>query len=229
MHYFFIILFSLLSLTASAQSDQNVLSVSTEGTIELPADIIQFNINLNAEDDSPEEAFQLHQKREEALVQLLKKYEIDEKDIDFEPVSISRSRHHMRPDKEKITYRTNQMVTLTMRDFDSYEKIQLGLIDHGFDNFSGSFTSSKIEAGQEEALKKAIKSAKEKARLIAQEAGVSLGPVKNIHFNDQQPRPMRVQAYASMRESADQLMNYDQTITVTTSIQVEVEIMKAGK
>lgn len=229
MHYFFIILFSLFSLAAGAQSPQSVLSVSTEGTVELPADIIQFNINLNAEESSPDKAFQLHKKRENALVQLLDEYNIDEKDIDFEPISISRMRRHMRPDEEKITYRTSQMVSLTMRNFDNYEKIQLGLIDHGFDNFSGTFTSSEVDAGREEALKKAIDNAREKARSIAQQTGVELAGISKINYNDQQHRPLRIQGYATMRESADQLMDYNQTIPVTASIQIEFKIMEAGR
>ncbi|MDZ7691260.1 MAG: SIMPL domain-containing protein [Balneolaceae bacterium] len=54
----FILSFCLVFSVAHAQSSENrAISVTATGEIELPADIIQFNINMNAEGDIPQEAY----------------------------------------------------------------------------------------------------------------------------------------------------------------------------
>lgn len=223
---FFLILFSFLFLATTSPHAQNILSVSAEGSVELPANVIRFDINLNAEADSPENAFELHKEREEVLVQLLDEYQIKESDIDFQPVSISKSRHYPRPDnKEVITYQTRQLVSLTLGDFDNYEKIQIELIKAGFDNFSGRFLSSEEESGKDQALKRAIQTAKEKAGLIAEEAGVKLGAISKISYQEQQHRPYEAQSsYARAVSSDSKLMKYDQTVVVKATVQIDFEI-----
>ena len=220
---------SFLFLANTPPHTSDVLSVSAEGSVELPADIIQFNINLNAEAGTPEEAFKLHKKREEVLVQLLDEYQIKESDIDFQPVSISKSRRYAGPNSEEITYQTRQMVSLTLRDFDNYGSIQVELIRADFDNFSGHFLSSEEESGEEEALKNAIQAAKEKARLIADEAEVKLGPITKISYRESHHQPYEIKQYASVRaESDNRLMKYNQTVVIRATVQIDFEIAGSG-
>ncbi len=85
---YLIILLSLLFFTQPNQPDPKVMSISTEGQVDLTADIIQFNINLNAQAEEPQKAYETHKQREKALVELLKEYDIQENtipaDFDFE-------------------------------------------------------------------------------------------------------------------------------------------------
>lgn len=226
----FLVLLSFLFLTDPSPNASGVLSVSAEGSVELPADIIRFDVNLNAEAATPEEAFELHKEREEVLVQLLESYRIKETDIDFQPVSISKSRRYPQPNgKEITTYQTRQLVSLTLRDFDNYEKIQIELIKADFDNFSGHFLSSEQESGKNKALRKAIQEAKEKARLIAGEAGVKLGPISKINYTETQHRPYEMQQYASVRaDSESKLMKYDQMVVIKATVQIDFEIAGSG-
>ncbi len=217
----------LLPLIANAQ-DQGVLSISSEGSVELPADIIQFNINLNAEADSPQKAYELHKEREKVLVQLLEKYDVEEKDIHFEPVSISKSGQSGRYSEEEPAYQTRQMVTLKLSDFGVYEQIQVTLIQENFDNFSGQFLSSKAEQGKDNALQKAIRTAKEKARLIAEEAGIKLGSITGINYSHNQYEPVfaRSKDVMAMGSSESQLLKYDQVVTITANISINFAIMQ---
>lgn len=225
--YYFIILLSLMLFTGSAQPDtSSVLSVTAEGSAQLPADIVQFDVTLNAEEDTPESAYQLHKRREEALVRLLEKYEVKEADIDFQPVSIFRSRRAVHYNEEVTIYQTRQLVRVTIRDFDYFEQLQLGLIKYGFDSFSGYFLSSHEQQGREEALRRAMQAAKAKARLIAEEAGMELGSITNIRYDDLQYQPAELQSHSVIREGGDrQLMRYNQTITVTASVKVDFQLM----
>lgn len=226
MSYIFLLLSFLLTAQTPVSTDpEPSMTISATGKVEVPANQIQFRINMNAVAESPQQAYALHQKREEALVDLLKKYEVTEKDISYEPISISKIRHYDRENADKVEYQTQQTVALTLHDFEIYEKIQVGLISHGFDNFSGHFTNTEIEKAKNEALRRAINEAREKATLIARETGVSLGPVTRIDysFDDVQPylrEEMQMKAVAS--DSG--LMEYKQSVSVSARITIHYAI-----
>lgn len=215
----------LLSIPALAQKN-STLTISAEGSVELPADIIRFDINLNAEAEAPQEAYNLHKKREDVLVSLLNKYDIKEEEIRFEPISISKSNSGPRYSEQETRYQTRQAVSLKLTDFEIYEELQVALIEAGFDNFSGSFSSTELENGKDRALQKAIETAWEKADLIAHESGVTLGSISGINYSHGQDRPVYARSSDMMmlESSGGQLTQFDQVVTVTANITIEFEI-----
>lgn len=217
----------LLPIISSAQ-DKGLLTISSEGSVELPADMLQFTINLNAEADSPQEAYNLHKEREKVLVQLLDKYEISEEDIHFEPISISKSGRVSRNSNNEPVFQTRQLVSLTLTDFDIYEEMQVTLIEENFDNFSGNFMATDAETGKDQALRRAIQSAKEKAQIIAKAAGIKLGSITGIDYshNQYQPVSARSRDRMMMGNSENQLMKYDQVVTITANISINFAIMR---
>ena len=222
---YLIILLSMLFLTQSTEPDPKVMSISAEGQVELTADIIQFNINLNAMAEKPQKAYEMHKQREKALVKLLKEYNIQEKEIRYQPISISRINNYPRNDTVGTRFQTNQSVSLKLDDFDIYEKIQIGLIENDFDSFSGQFSSSESKQGEDEALRKAIQIAKEKAGLIAKETGVTLGEVHHINYSHNVSNPMhRRSAAMEMQTGSDQLMQFEPTVTVSAMVSIGFEI-----
>lgn len=225
--YLLLVVILLIPFTLTAQ-DRGVITITSEGAVELPADIILFTVNLNAEGDSPQKAYNLHKQREKVLVQLLDRYGIEEKDINFEPVSISKTNLGRPYTKEESVYQTRQMVSLRLSDFDIYEKIQISLIEQDFDNFSGNFLSTKAEEGKDTALQRAISTAKEKAAIIAEEAGIKIGHIVGIDYSHQQIGPLyaRSQEMLSVQSSDSQLMKYDQVVTVTANVTIKFQIMR---
>ena len=219
--------FLLISFSINAQ-DPGFLTISSEGSVELPADVIQFNVNVNAEGDTPQKAYNLHKQREEALVRLLEKYDIEEKNIRFEPVAISKTNAGRSYNKEEAIYQTRQNVSLTLSDFEVYEQIQITLIEEGFDNFSGNFLSTEAEKGKDRALRRAISNAKEKARLIADESGVKMGSIVAIDYSHRQigPAYARSNDMIAVQASENRLMKYDQVVTVMADITIKFEIMR---
>lgn len=207
---------------APVDSEDRTLSVSTQGQIELPADRIRFNINLNAEAESPQRAYELHKEREEVLVELLREFDFSEEDINYEPISISRRNSH--PQREQqTTFQTSQRVRLMIRDFSKYEQMQVRLIESEYDSFSGSFMSSRAEEGKDQAIREAIRKAKEKAQLIADEAGLKLGPVKTINYHEAPDTPQYARASMAVASEGD-LMEFDQTVTISASVSINYEI-----
>lgn len=221
----FLFSFLMLSLPTFAQQIPT-MTISAEGSVELPADIIRFDINLNAEAEAPQEAYNLHKKREDVLVSLLNKHDIEEDEIRFEPISISKSNSGPHYSEQETRYQTRQAVSLKLTDFEIYEELQVALIEAGFDNFSGSFSSTELENGKDRALQKAIETAREKADLIARESGVTLGSISGINYSHGQDRPVYARSSDMMmlESSGGQLTQFDQVVTVTANITIEFEI-----
>lgn len=217
---YFIILISFICLTGTSQAqDSNTLNINANAEVFVPADKIAFHINLNAEAETPQEAYNLHKKREKVLVDLLKKHDINEKNIDFEPISISRTNESRYNNSDKESIHTRQTVTVSLDDFGLYEKIQLTLIANNFDEFSGNFMSSETKKGENEALKKALQLAREKANIIAGESGLTITGIKNISYSYNQggPQPMMEM---TARKSSGSLMEFNQTLSITANISV---------
>ncbi len=225
-----LILFSISTITCntlaqSSSEDLNVpgsLSINMSATELIPADLIIFNINLNVEAKTSQEAFKLHKEKESLLASLLKEFKIDEKDINYQPVQFSK-RYPNYNNRREYVVGTSQSVSLSFSNFSIYEEIQLTLIENGFDSFNGNFSSSKTEEGKTKALAMAIQKAKDRAQFIAEQSGVNVKSITKISYSDHQiNRPPMVMESAMMKGSAsDSMMDFAQTVSVTANISIE--------
>lgn len=219
-------LFLSTALTNAVYAQSNnphTLNITTTAEVQLPANLIQFNINLNAEADTPQEAYNKQKELETVLVSLLKKYDIDEKDIRFQPISINEIRDRTEDGLVK-TYRTRQMVHVTFSNFDIYEEIQIALINNGFDDFSGNFMSTEKESGMKNALRKAIDKAEATAKLMADQADAVLGKVVHMAYSQHTVRPYRVEMKSVAMDAAGGLLQYNQVVVVSATVSMEFEI-----
>lgn len=225
-----LLLITSLFLTSESIYAQNVpkeksISLNMSASEMLPANLIVFNININAEGDSPREAFELHKKRESVLAGLLKKFDIKEEDIKFQPVQISKRYSN---NGRNTTPQTNQQVSVSFSDFKIYEEIQVSLIENGFDSFNANFSSTELEEGKLKALESAIALAKQRAELITKAAGVKLGTILNMNYSDHQGSFYRVSAMdmpapPMVKESS--MMDFEQTVSVTANINIVFAIL----
>ncbi|MGD8426658.1 MAG: SIMPL domain-containing protein [Balneolaceae bacterium] len=196
------------------------ISVNATAEVQMPADKISFQIDLNARGETPQKAYDLHRQREEVLVNLLKKYDIGEKDISFEPISISRIHNNTYSKLGKEYVQTRQSVAVVLSDFKIYERIQIALIDNDFDNFSGQFMSSRQQEGEDQALKKALQVARDKAAIIAEQIGTELGNASQVNYSFNL-HPGRFAMEMPSVKSSGSLMQFAQTVTITASVSVK--------
>lgn len=227
---FCLIFFANCNTTAQSviENSQRTISINMSATELIPADMIIFNININAEEKTPETAFETHKKREAVLATLLKEFDIKEENINFEPIRINK-RTNYNNRQEEVTVNTNQQVSVSFSDFEIYEKIQVSLIKNGFDSFSGSFSSTKIGEGKEKALVSAIQKAKERAAFIAEQSGVKLGAIQTINYSDYQVNSRQRSVEMKLFESPDEapsMMDFAQTVSVTANISIVFSISR---
>lgn len=219
-----LILFVSFIFCAGSMQAQEI-SIHSSAKVNVPADKVVFNIQLNAESETPQKAYKLHHKREKVLVDQLKKHDIKEKDIHFEPISIHRIYPNRNSKADQKRVKTNQKVSVTFDDFDLYEQIQLTLIQHNFDEFDGNFTSTKSKKAKDQALQKALKQSREKAGIIAKQSDLIITGIKTINYSHNQgsPRPVQMQMRA---KSSDSLFQFDQTLSISANISVTYEAQK---
>lgn len=213
-----------IGCTALAQeSNERNITINMSASEQLPADQIIFNVNINAEESTPQAAFEKHKMRENLLANLLKELNIKEENISYQPIRINKQYRNRGSDQVSVT---SQSVSLTFTDFSIYEKIQITLIENGFDSFNGRFSSTEISKGKEKALISAIEAAKNRAQLIAETSGVVLGEIKTINYSDHQV------SYAVQNERMDMamstsnasMMDFAQTVTVTANINISFSL-----
>lgn len=213
------------SATAQSVNDQSgTINISISATEYLPADMIVFNININAEDRTPRTAYQKHKEQETLLAGLLHKFEIEDENIQFQPIRIDKAYYNNRRDQSS---RTNQQVSVNFDDFELYEEIQLTLIENNFDSFNGSFTSSEMEAGKEAALLSAIEAAKDRAKLIAEASGFELGDAYAITYSEHTIQPYqasRMEQAVMVADSGPSMMDFEQVVGVTSNISIQFRI-----
>lgn len=220
-----LLIFGMGCATQARQLTNNEkISINMTASEAVEADLIVFNININAEAKSPQAAFAQHQQREELLATLLKEFDIDEENIKFQPVRMNKRYTNDRNSQVTVT---NQQVSVTFSDFNIYERIQLTLIENNFDSFNGNFSSTKILEGKDKALISAIQAAKEKASLIAEASGVDLGDIINISYSDYTVAPSRNFARNEMMtmDATSSMMDFDQVVNITANISIEFAIM----
>lgn len=211
-------LFLSLFVFSSTGFAQNLITINAAAEVAVPADEIAFQITINAKDESPQKAYNTHKEREKILVSELKKHNISDENIDFEPISISKTYDGQYGEQKKEWVQTRQQVVLTLENFDLYETIQITLIENGFDEFNGNFLSSKTTKGEEEALEKALTIAREKAELIAKTSGLTIKRIQEIDYSyNHRPRPMMEMTAA---KSSDSLLEFDQSVRVSASVSV---------
>lgn len=208
------------SVAQPMHQNNRQISINMSATELIPADLILFNVNINAEGKTTQQAYQLHKERESLLADLLKEFNIDEDNIRFQPIRVNKINNYNNNRESKIT--TSQQVFLNFEDFNIYEKIQLTLIENDFNSFNGHFSSTKIEDGKTKALESAIKNAKERAKFIAKESRIALGEIQSINYSDHQiSRPQMAQSDMLFSKGAESsMMDFAQTVSVTANISI---------
>ena len=210
----------LLIFTATDGLAQSTITVDATGEVHVPADIVNFQINIRVTGRTPAEVFEKHKEQEDFLAGLIRDHGLDGDKLNFQPMNIS-----SRQSRDSRDYMSNQQVHLQLDDFDLYEEIQVLLIENGFENFSGRFSSTRIESGEDEALDLAIANAKSKAERIAENIGKSLGEVESIdHTAARIVRGFEMAHFTAMRAESDSMIQFDQTVPVSSNVRIVFKI-----
>jgi uncharacterized protein YggE len=218
------------TINQAAQPPLRSVSVSGAGTAYLVPDIAYIYVGVHTEKPSAAEAVDENNAQTQKMIDALREFGIDAKDIRTTSFSIWPQDKYDpmtgTPTGQKV-YVVDNTVYVTIRDLDKLGELLDTVIA------AGANTVNSIQfdvANKDEALKQAradaVKDAKEKAQELADAAGVKLGDVQTIGFFDSVSYPVfdgkggggGVAAEAAVPIQPGQL-----TFTVTVNVTYEIK------
>lgn len=181
-------------VTTNRVNNQDRFSVVGSGTVYAKADIANIQVGFKSGiKKTAAEATTESTKKMNDIIAALKKLGIDEKDIKTSDYNLSPS-YNWTTDKGQVLvgYEVSQNLTLKIRDLSKIGDVIARTTEQGANQIGNvSFTIDDEFALKNQAREMAIEKAKEKASLIAKQAGMKLGEVKGVfESSDQTPSPI---------------------------------------
>lgn len=186
----------LASACAPAVGNANVrtLSVSGSGEALLAPDIAYIYVGVRTESPTAAEAVDANTTQTETLMQAIRDFGIDPKDIRTTNFSIyPMDRFDPAtglPSGEKV-YAVDNTVYVTVRDLTKLGDLLDTAVQAGANNINSvQFDVAEKDDALKQARAEAVKDAEAQAQALAQAAGLSLGEIQSISFFDAQPYPL---------------------------------------
>jgi uncharacterized protein len=158
------------------------IEVSGRGSVQAEPDMATIRIGVTTENAKVQDAVSANTAATEKVLSELQQASIDKKDLKTSNFSVYPQYKTEGENKHQvITYRVSNTVTVTIRDISKVGDILAKAVVAGSNQITGpSFSVSKPEKYMNEARKKAVENALEKARTYAGAAGLQLGPILEI-------------------------------------------------
>lgn len=194
-----IILLSIVSMGFA--QEKPLVTVNGEHTIQVEPDEAEVNFMIVTEHKDLQEAKKTNDALVSKAISYLKKESIPANDIRTTRLNVNPYKEYIK-DKDPVSmFRAQQSINVKITDLDKLTNLISGLVDLGVNNIQNvEFKSSKMAELQNEARAKAMQDAKEKATILAESVGQSIGTAYTIHDNTSSqigsPRPVMM-AYKS--------------------------------
>lgn len=217
------------TVNQAAQPPLRSVSVSGAGTAYLVPDIAYIYVGVNTQRPSASEAVDENNAQTQKMIEALRNFGIDAKDIRTTNFSIWPQERYDpltgTPTGEK-TYVVDNTVYVTVRDLDKLGELLDTVIEAG----ANTVNSVQFDvADKDEALKQAradaVKDAREKAQELVAAAGVELGDVQTIGFYDNVSYPTfeGKGGGGAVAEASVPIQPGQLTFTVTVNVTYEIK------
>lgn len=189
-----VVMVGMAGARAEDISDKRMVSVSGVGAVKARPDTARISIGVVSDDDTAREALDKNTAAMSRVIVELKGQQVDPKDIQTTNFSVNPRYQHFKDGKPPavVGYRVVNSVTIVVRELDNLGKILDQVVSQGSNQVNSiQFSVDNGDELENEARKRAIKDAKQKAQLYAQAAGVKLGTVLTISESvSSSPRPL---------------------------------------
>ena len=221
-----ILILAITAMTsmAHAQQIQPTVSLSGEGKIIAVPDEVTIRMGVQTEGKDAKTVKSENDASVDKVLDYLLKMNIPQNQVQTEYVNLNKNYDY---NTKTYNYKANQTISVKLKDLSKYDKVMSGLVSSGINTINGvEFSSSKMEAYEAQARKKAVADAKEKAKEYAGVLGQNIG--KALMIAEQgtsapQPQPMYKVAMAEMDSTQRTLAPGE--LTITSKIQVSFELL----
>jgi uncharacterized protein len=209
-------------------STPRTLTVSGSGKAYLTPDIAYVNIGVHTEGKDAAEAVSSNNSQSTKVVDALKQFGIDPKDIQTTNFSIYPQQQYDNQGKSTgITYVVDNSVYVTVRKLDTIGNLLDTVVKAGANSINGvQFDVADKTQALTEARKAAVADAQTTAQELAQAAGVTLGPVQTLTVSAAPipvPGPVFAAKTASTAEASVPVSAGQMTVTVDVNIVYQIQ------
>lgn len=170
---------------AQADSAEPMRMISVTGTVEtqVAPDMVVWRINLSDSHETLSEAKAASDKNVKAIIDLRRKLDIEEGDLQTGTMSIRKEYHEDERGRRQgfKQFRVYRSITIRQRDLKRFDEFIDAFVASADLEVSFSYQYSKIHETRAETRLKALKIARDKAADLAEVGGVKLGKVLTIN------------------------------------------------
>lgn len=219
-------LLSLSPVAVWAQEDSRQLTVTGTGEVARAPDMAVIRVGVGAEDEDAATALASTSEAMTRMQARLAEVGIERRDIQTSQLSLNPV-YEQRPNSNPriIGFQATNAVTVRVRDIGSTGAVLGALVGDGANRIDGvEFALQEPQEVMDEARRRAVADARRKAGLMAEAAGVTLGPVRDIRevAGNGPPRPMMMSRMAS--EAMDVPMAEGEVgLSASVSVVYEIE------
>ena len=197
--YLSFVILAVLALVVSAcgpttinqEAAENVrtLNVSGIGIVYLTPDIVYINIGVNTQRENAAEAVEINKEQTNAVIQAIKDFGVDAKDIRTTNFSIwSNPQYDPAGQITGTNYVVDNSVNVTVRDLEKLGDLLDAAVAAGANSiYSIQFDVEDKSEATKEARTKAVEDAKVEAQELAEAAGLSLVSIQSINYYESSP------------------------------------------
>ncbi len=191
-----LILALTLVMGLSAYAQMEGITVTGTVTRSMEPDEMSIQFIVVSEADDVKTAFEENEGKSRSIIAYLNGLE-EACEFSSEQASLRERKEYRNGEQYRVGFVASQSFHLTVNDFEKYPEIVSKLIGFGVENLSmGRFRYSKSDEVKTELRTEAIRVAKEKAQVIAEELGVELGIAQSfIESSPGSPMPYANLAY----------------------------------
>lgn len=180
--YFAVFAAVLLAVPCVFGAQARTLRVQAAAEVQVPPNRVTITVGVSAQNANLKQGAEALQKTTAQILQFCRQWNIKEKNLQTQNVSVfPQYPGEYSPKQTQTLYRLNQTLSVTLEDLTQYDKILYGLLQNGANQIENvEFYSSQEAKYRQNALRQAVQKAREKAEILAQEAGVKLGKVLTV-------------------------------------------------
>jgi hypothetical protein len=198
---------ALVPAAARADDSRRVMTITGLGEVRAKPDMAQVTIGVVRQAPTARAALDQNSAAMAAILSRLKEEGYAEKDIQTSNFSISPRYDYSKNEQppKLVAYEVSNQVTVTVRDLTKLGGLLDAAVDLGSNQIFGvAFSLADASGARNEARRLAVGDALAKARLYAEAAGVTLGPIIALSETGdiQPPRPYRAGAMQMTAEAA---------------------------
>jgi uncharacterized protein YggE len=185
------------------------ITVTGEGKVSSSPDIAELSFGVQTgRKVTSKDAIASLKKSMDAVIAAVKAQGIDAKDIKTEQFYLSPEYDWSSGQQSLRGYGASEMLSVKVRDLDKVGDVLGAATSAGANSANGvNFTIDEPEEVQAQAREEAIKQAKERARVIANQLGMKLGKVTSFSEGGGYYPPVYMRSYAGAEKAMDAVTN----------------------